>query len=710
MENVSAFLCARPSSRGAFASGRSAWPPCRCDQRTRTQTTAEWVARKRARVEWNVLAPCGRLRVLRRAALPGDDSEKVPESSEEGAPKDAPGAKKALNQEQIQAAIDTLIQSLQRPSRRTAGAEAGDGEVAIPSPQVRVANVVSKAGVEPLSSQRWWSSPKAAKRRFATFLAYGSEYDAEIWSLALPSYGTMILDPLATLIDTSMVGMLGAMQLGGVGAANPMCSYVSWIFFFLSVTTTSGVARCVAREDRVGASRTIALNLWVALILGCLSFLIMFSVAPALMTLIGCNPEVLSHAVDYLRTRAFGAPATLTFFVASGALRGFQDLRMGFYASMLANAINLLLDYVLMFPFGLGTWGAGFATSFSQYASSMVLLASLFRSKRLSWDDMKRVPSFSQVMDVLKPGGTLMTRKALENISFALSISYLASLGVSYLAAQEITRTTWIVCGTAYWPLGATTQVLCSKLLAQERFSAVHRVTQRLLRLALLISASVSICVLLGSNQIPSLFGASETLRPVASQALKCAACVFPIAAMLEIFENVVLSRRLYKFATLAMAASFTVMSIGITMVRRLHLGLRSVWLVTGLFFVTRLLFSAWRIELGDRLDTAEVQIKNKRILHWHFVLNTSAGVTACSIGPSTGTNETGWESAIPSGLVHQASQCSRCRRSHAEMADLGPYDLGTVHADDQTLCACTSQSSPHACRIHAAGATRFRH
>ena len=46
-----------------------------------------------------------------------------------------------------------------------------------------------------------------------------SHHDGEIFRLAIPALAAVMLDPLMGLVDTAIVGRLGAPQLGAVGLA-----------------------------------------------------------------------------------------------------------------------------------------------------------------------------------------------------------------------------------------------------------------------------------------------------------------------------------------------------------------------------------------------------------------------------------------------------------------------------------------------------------
>lgn len=49
----------------------------------------------------------------------------------------------------------------------------------------------------------------------------------------------------------------------------------------------------------------------------------------------GATPEIIVHALAYLRCRAIACPALLGIFVATGSFRGFQDTRCAFNRQLL---------------------------------------------------------------------------------------------------------------------------------------------------------------------------------------------------------------------------------------------------------------------------------------------------------------------------------------------------------------------------------------
>ena len=82
----------------------------------------------------------------------------------------------------------------------------------------------------------------------------------KILSLALPSLGALIAEPLFTVIDSTMVGHLGTPQLAGLGVSSTVLNTAVGLFIFLAYSTTSLAGRHLGdgRRDlavRAGAEK-----------------------------------------------------------------------------------------------------------------------------------------------------------------------------------------------------------------------------------------------------------------------------------------------------------------------------------------------------------------------------------------------------------------------------------------------------------------------
>ncbi|CAJ1808357.1 unnamed protein product [Sphenostylis stenocarpa] len=89
-------------------------------------------------------------------------------------------------------------------------------------------------------------------------------------------------------------------------------------------------------------------------------------------------------AEQFLTLRAFGAPAIVLALAAQGTFRGFLDTKTPLYAVGAGNFLNVILDPILIFLFGLGVSGAAVATVISEYVND-VIFNSFHSAMEIEW-------------------------------------------------------------------------------------------------------------------------------------------------------------------------------------------------------------------------------------------------------------------------------------------------------------------------------------
>ena len=107
--------------------------------------------------------------------------------------------------------------------------------------------------------------------------------DREIVGLALPAMAALAADPLLSLVDTALVGRLGAVPLAGLGVSVALFTLAYFGCNFLTYGTTAEVAR-LRGAGRPDEAATYALQaLWLAIALGILLTVVFEATAPLLL-------------------------------------------------------------------------------------------------------------------------------------------------------------------------------------------------------------------------------------------------------------------------------------------------------------------------------------------------------------------------------------------------------------------------------------------
>jgi MATE family multidrug resistance protein len=264
----------------------------------------------------------------------------------------------------------------------------------------------------------------------------------EVATLALPVILTNLSATFMMTVDAAMVGRLGATELGAVGYAG------IWYWTVLSLFSgaATGVQTFVAQAYGRGAPRECGRWAWQGIYavvpfatVGLAAFALSFG---PLLSVLSPAPGLAPLSTAWIHMRAFGAAGIITAMVLSGFFRGFGDTRVPLYGMVVANLVNLVLNYGLIFGrFGLPAWGvagSGAATAIAEWVYAGVLFA-LFRRPAVNarFDTAPVAPQVAEIRRFLRTSLPIGGQWTLDMLAFASFSTLVARMGTTQMAASQ---------------------------------------------------------------------------------------------------------------------------------------------------------------------------------------------------------------------------------------------------------------------------------
>ncbi|MCK5446030.1 MAG: hypothetical protein KAI73_10435, partial [Rhodospirillaceae bacterium] len=131
----------------------------------------------------------------------------------------------------------------------------------------------------------------------------------KITTLSLPIIGAMMSQNILNLIDTAMVGVLGANALAGVGVG----SFANFMGFAAIIGLSSGVQAMVSRRKGEGRLNEMAVplngGLVLAICIGLPLSILLYTFAPEIFLVINSDPGVVGEGTPYLQARLLAVVA-----------------------------------------------------------------------------------------------------------------------------------------------------------------------------------------------------------------------------------------------------------------------------------------------------------------------------------------------------------------------------------------------------------------
>ncbi len=306
--------------------------------------------------------------------------------------------------------------------------------------------------------------------------------------MTIPAIFAVVLEPMAEMIDTAVLGHVSSAWVGGLAATNSCLGSFAWLFNFLSYGVTAQIAQSVGagRQESVGSHIRTALLMAFVIGLGVGAGLL-FAGDFLLSEVMGARGELLTLSRSYFSIRVVGFPLTILSISLVGILRGLQKIRLTMIMVLIMTTVNATGTYLAVFHLDLGMQGAATATVASFLIGDLFALTWLYRHRkeyglqglwRIEWSDITALGG---------DGLNLAGRTGLLTLSFFILTACATRLGTAVVAAHQVALQIWLLAAFFIDGLAITATSLGGQLIGSGDHASHRLLSRRLLRLGLCV-------------------------------------------------------------------------------------------------------------------------------------------------------------------------------------------------------------------------------
>ena len=260
-----------------------------------------------------------------------------------------------------------------------------------------------------------------------------------ILSLAAPTILSMLITSIYNLADTFFVAQISSSASGAVGVVSSLMAIIQALGFMLGHGAGTIISRSLGNRDTTAATRFASTSFFTALVFGVVLAVAGLGTLPHFMMLLGSTETILPHACAYARPILIAAPLMISSLVMNNILRYEGKASFAMIGLVTGGVLNIALDPLFMFVFGLGTAGAGIATALSQSISFCILLSMFLRGKTVSQFRLSTVTREARDFGrILLGGAPSFGRQGLNSIGGMLLNLAARSYGDAAVAGMSI--------------------------------------------------------------------------------------------------------------------------------------------------------------------------------------------------------------------------------------------------------------------------------
>ncbi|MCM1335714.1 MAG: MATE family efflux transporter [Bacteroides sp.] len=398
--------------------------------------------------------------------------------------------------------------------------------------------------------------------------------------LSVPTVIEQLLSTLLQYVDTAMVGRLGEDATAAVNVTTTVSWLINSVPSAVSVAVLAMIAKAVGSGDHEKIRRVSQQTLLsvpaIGLILGGLSA----ALSPMIPAWMGAEPSIRETASAYFLIISLPMIFRCSGIVFAAALRATANMRTPMLINFGSNALNAVLNYLLIYRAGLGVVGAALATAISYTLSGILMFAAYRRNRLLRWGWKSFRIDRASLSEMVRISFPVLGTGMASCLGYVVFASLVTGMGNTVFAAHSVAVTVETIFYISGYGLRTATSTMIGMALGegdQRRFEAVCRLSAVLMLCMMVVSGAV---LYFTSLPLMRLFIDSGEAAALGAEMLRIVALSEPFYGLMIVTEGVFygLGKTRYAFLVETLCMWGIRILLSFFCVRFWGFGLREVW------------------------------------------------------------------------------------------------------------------------------------
>lgn len=414
-----------------------------------------------------------------------------------------------------------------------------------------------------------------------------------LMQFSIPAVIGMVVNALYNIVDRIYIGNIksvGYYAIGGVGLIFPVIIFAFAFSMLVGLGTGTNMSLNLGRKNKCEAEKFLGNGIGYGLIISVVLMALVLGNMDWLIRILGGSENTTIFAKEYLSMIALGFPAAILGYVANVGIRSDGNPRMAMATLLIGAIINIILDPIFIFYFGLGIKGAGIATIISQYASAIWTMYYFNSSlSGLKLYAKYLVPKFERIKRITALGSAPF---ALQIGASIVNYTYNSTLNIyggdKYISAMAIIQGIVIFLSMPIFGINQGVQPILGYNYGAKLFDRVKEAYWK----AVIVASSICMVAFITTQLLSKyyVFIFTKDIIDITTTGLKINTIMFPIIGF-QIISSVYFQ-----------AVGKPKLSLFITLSRQIIILIPCIKIMGKLFGVTGIWFSA---PIADFLSTS---------------------------------------------------------------------------------------------------------
>ena len=186
-----------------------------------------------------------------------------------------------------------------------------------------------------------------------------------LMQFSIPAIIGMMVNTLYNIIDRMYIGNIpevGSLALTGVGITLPIMTIILAFGMLVGMGTSARISLKLGQHKKDEAEHHLGNAFILILILSALITVIGLVFMRPILTLFGASADTEIYASQYMQIIFIGTIFNMLSFGLNHSIRSDGNPKIAMFSMLIGAGINIILDPIFIFMFGLGVSGAAIAT------------------------------------------------------------------------------------------------------------------------------------------------------------------------------------------------------------------------------------------------------------------------------------------------------------------------------------------------------------
>jgi MATE family multidrug resistance protein len=355
--------------------------------------------------------------------------------------------------------------------------------------------------------------------------------------------GEQTLNMLVGIVDTYLVGHLGAASLAAVGLANQWVMVATMLFGAIATGSTALIARFFGARERAQANEVLRQSIMLGVGIGIIATVLGIALAEPAVRLLGAEEDVVALGAAYLRVAASVLFFSTLMFIGNASLRGAGDTRTPLYVMLVVNVVNIAVAWTAINgPFGLpkmGVVGSAMGAATGRLVGGLLVISLLLKGRagiKLRLAGLR--PDREMIRRILRVGLPTGVEQLFFRSGQMVFARILAELGTVAYAANQVAMNGWSLSFMPGFGFALAATTLVGQRLGAQDPEGAQKNGYTAYRLSATLMGSIGLLFLLFPTQIVGFFTNDPEVIAIGAMPLGLVGLIQPILAAAQVFPG----------------------------------------------------------------------------------------------------------------------------------------------------------------------------